>query len=261
MKAIKQFCYQWILTQRSPATIQHSLESRLPLPKPLQHNTYTTWNKLLLSNIVTNNDSRGFPDWESLYDNQQVETMPWYSEKLDLDLNEEISNGKLSVKGRLIDLGTGPATQAVQVAKQGFTVTGSDISKSAIYRAMKVYANEPNIIFIDNILDSRIKDDEYDYIFDRGCFHVFQPVDRPRYVREIKRILKKDGMLFLKCFSTKEKRDDGPYRFSKKQLSKTFENEEFKIERIKETVYQGTLDPLPKALFVVLTNHKSITRQ
>lgn len=133
------------------------------------------------------------------------------------------------------------------MAKQGFTVTGSDISKSAIYRAMKVYANEPNIIFIvDNILDSRIKDDEYDYIFDRGCFHVFQPVDRPRYVREIKRILKKDGMLFLKCFSTKEKRDDGPYRFSKKQLSKTFENEEFKIERIKETVYQGIFNALTK---------------
>jgi SAM-dependent methyltransferase len=212
--------------------------------------------------ILTNNDSRGFSDWESLYGNQQVESMPWYSEKLDPDLNEEISNGKLSVKGRFLDLGTGPATQAVQVAKQGFTVTGSDISKSAIYRAMKVYANEPNIIFIvDNILDSRIKDDEYDYIFDRGCFHVFQPVERPRYVREIKRILKKDGMLFLKCFSTKEKRDEGPYRFSKKQLSKIFENEEFKIERIKETVYQGTLDPLPKALFVVLTNHKSITRQ
>ena len=49
-------------------------------------------------------------------------------------------------------------------------------------------------------------------------------------------------MLFLKCFSTKEKRDEGPYRFSKKQLSKIFENEEFKIERIKETVYQGDLN-------------------
>lgn len=68
-------------------------------------------------------------------------------------------------------------------------------------------------------------------------------------------------MLFLKCFSTKEKRAEGPYRFSKTQVSKIFENEEFKIERIKETVYQGTLDSLPKALFVVLTNHKSITRQ
>ena len=210
---------------------------------------------------MTDNDSKGFPDWESLYNKQQVETMPWYSEKLDPDLDEEISNGNLSVNGRFLDLGTGPATQAVQVARKGFPVTGSDISKSAIYRAMEVYANELNVVFvIDNILDSSLKDDDYEYIFDRGCFHVFQPSDRTRYVKEIKRILKDNGMLFLKCFSIKEKRDEGPYKFSMSQISQIFEKEAFKIERIKETVYQGTLDPLPKALFIVLTNHKSITR-
>ena len=128
--------------------------------------------------------------------------------------------------------------KSVQLARKGFPVTGSDISKSAIYRAMEVYANEPNVVFvIDNILDSRLKDDDYEYIFDRGCFHVFQPSDRTRYVKEIKRILKDNGMLFLKCFSIEEKRDEGPYKFSKIQISQIFEKEAFKIERIKETVY------------------------
>ena len=208
---------------------------------------------------LTNSDSRGFPDWDALYDKQEVETMPWYNEKLDTDLGEEISNGNLSVTGRFLDLGTGPGTQAVQLARRGFTVIGSDISKSAIYRAKEVYASESNAIFvIDNILDSRLIDDQFDYIFDRGCFHVLQPVDRPSYIKEIKRILKNNGILFLKCFSADEKRDEGPYRFSKRQISQIFEKEAFKIKRIKETVYQGTLDPLPKALFILLTNHKSI---
>jgi len=58
------------------------------------------------------------------------------------DLDEEISNGNLSVNGRFLDLGTGPATQAVQVSRKGFSVTGFELSRSAVYRAMEVYANE-----------------------------------------------------------------------------------------------------------------------
>jgi hypothetical protein len=33
-------------------------------------------------------------------------------------------------------------------------------------------------------------------------------------------------------------------------------SESFVIDSIKETVYQGTLDPFPKALFVVMINDK-----
>jgi hypothetical protein len=45
-----------------------------------------------------NSDSRGFPEWDSLYKNQQIETMPWYEENLDYDLEEETSKQKLSQK-------------------------------------------------------------------------------------------------------------------------------------------------------------------
>jgi hypothetical protein len=31
-----------------------------------------------------------FPDWETLYKTQNVETMPWYNENLDSDLEEEL---------------------------------------------------------------------------------------------------------------------------------------------------------------------------
>jgi SAM-dependent methyltransferase len=80
----------------------------------------------------------------------------------------------------------------------------------------KIYANEENVNFIvDNILNSKFKDNEFDYIFDRGCFHVLLPTDRQKYITKIKQILKKDnGILFLKCFSDKEPRQEGPYKFS-----------------------------------------------
>jgi hypothetical protein len=38
------------------------------------------------SHLKMNSDSRGFPEWDSLYKNQRVETMPWYEENLDYDL-------------------------------------------------------------------------------------------------------------------------------------------------------------------------------
>jgi hypothetical protein len=60
-------------------------------------------------------------------------------------------------------------------------------------------------------------------------------------------------MLFLKCFSDKEPMQEGPYKFSQNEIRDLF-NESFRIDSIKETVYQGTLDPFPKALFVVMIN-------
>jgi hypothetical protein len=52
------------------------------------------------------------------------------------------------------------------LAELGFNVIGSDLSEAAI-------KSEKNVNFIvDAILNSNLKDGEFGYIFDRGCFHV-----------------------------------------------------------------------------------------
>jgi methylase of polypeptide subunit release factors len=106
--------------------------------------------------------------------------MPWYNENLDSDLEEELERRKIS-KGRILDLGTGPATQAIQLAKRGLEVTGSDVSEAAIRRARELYlhnSRDKEINFtVDNILNSKLKDKMFDYVFDRGCFHVL-PIQR-----------------------------------------------------------------------------------
>ncbi len=178
--------------------------------------------------------------------------MPWYNEKLDFDLEEKLNVMQIN-NGIFLDLGTGPGTQAMQLSKKGFDVIGSDISETVIKRNKIMYENKyPNLEFvIDNILDSNFNDNYFDYIFDRGCFHVFSQEDRPKYYNEIKRILKPNGILFLKCFSIDEPMKDGPYRFSHKDIHNIF-SKNFQINDIKKTVYQGTLDPLPKALLSVM---------
>jgi SAM-dependent methyltransferase len=197
---------------------------------------------------------KDFPDWETLYKSQKIETMPWYNESFDSDLEKELNERKIIDNGKFLDLGTGPATQAIWLAKRGFKVIGSDLSEAAVNRARKIYANEKSVIFIvDDILNSKFNENEFDYIFDRGCFHVLTPAHRQRYIETIKGILKANGILFLKCFSYKEPRQEGPYKFSENEIRDLF-SESFRIECIKETVYQGTLDPFPKALFIVMIN-------
>jgi SAM-dependent methyltransferase len=193
---------------------------------------------------------KDFPNWDNLYKNQNVESMPWYNKNLDSDLEEELEKRKIT-KGRILDLGTGPATQAIQLYKRGLQVIGSDVSEAAINRAREIYDYDKISFIVDDILNSTIKDKSFDYVFDRGCFHVLPIRKRPVYIREINRILDYNGILFLKCFSIKEPRQEGPHRFSEYEIGQLFRND-FVIISVKDTVYQGTLDPLPKAIFVVM---------
>ncbi|OUL27294.1 hypothetical protein BV378_11760 [Nostoc sp. RF31YmG] len=55
---------------------------------------------------------REFPNWEALYQEQAVETMPWFNPSLDPDVEEALLNLGLS-NGSVLDLGTGPGTQAI----------------------------------------------------------------------------------------------------------------------------------------------------
>jgi SAM-dependent methyltransferase len=178
-------------------------------------------------------------------------------ENLDSDLEEELEKRKIS-KGRILDLGTGPATQAIQLAKRGFKVTGSDVSEAAIRGARELHlhnnANNKNMkidFIVDDILNSKIRDKMFDYVL-TGVAFMFCLLTRGQFIKEIKRILDDRGILFLKCFSIKEPRQEGPYKFSEDGIRQLFRND-FIIMSVKDTVYQGTLDPLPRSLFVVMS--------
>ena len=98
----------------------------------------------------------------------------------------------------------------MQLAKKGLQVTGSDVSEAAINRARKVYVHnnkDKEICFIvDDILNSKIK-------------------VKALIIKEINRVLDNRGILFLKCFSVKEPRQDGPYKFSEGEIKQLFGND------------------------------------
>jgi 2-polyprenyl-3-methyl-5-hydroxy-6-metoxy-1,4-benzoquinol methylase len=187
------------------------------------------------------------PGWEERYQQQAVETMPGFYPELDDDLKQALDELGLR-SGRALDLGTGPGTQAMQLAKRGFAVTATDIAEAAIHLArQRAEAQGLAVAWQqDDILSTRLNG-PFDLIFDRGCFHVLPPERRQDYVSTIVGLLRPGGYFFLKCFSHLQPGTQGPHRLTPEQIQAIFSSR-LQVHSIKETVYQGTLDPLPRAV-------------
>jgi cyclopropane fatty-acyl-phospholipid synthase-like methyltransferase len=194
---------------------------------------------------------RQFPGWDTIYQKQATETMPWFYPELDDDLREALDQLGLQSGGAL-DLGTGPGTQAMQLARRGFDVTAADISEAAIRLASEKAAAQGLAITWqqDDILSTRLSG-LFDLIFDRGCFHVLPPERRSDYVSTVAGLLKPGGYFFLKCFSSRQPGTEGPHRLTPEQIRQVFGGQ-LQVDAIEETVYQGTLDQLPLALFCTM---------
>jgi cyclopropane fatty-acyl-phospholipid synthase-like methyltransferase len=196
-------------------------------------------------------EDRGFPRWEELYEEQAIESMAWFNPELDNDLRTALDELGLRT-GKALDLGTGPGTQAMQLARRGFDVTATDISEAAI-RLARAKAAEQGLEVAwkqDDILYTRL-DQTFDLVFDRGCFHVLPPERRQDYVRKVGALLQTGGHLFLKCFSRLQPGEEGPYRFTADEIRGIFRSR-FDVRSVEETIYQGTLNPPPRALFCVM---------
>jgi 2-polyprenyl-3-methyl-5-hydroxy-6-metoxy-1,4-benzoquinol methylase len=193
----------------------------------------------------------GFRSWEELYTSGEVENLPWYWPSLDPDLDAALARHGLT-SGRVLDQGTGPGTQAIALAERGFTVTATDLSPAAIaYATRRAKERGVMVSFVeDDVLASHLAG-PFDAVFDRGCFHTLAPEKRPGHAETMARLIPPRGFLFVKTFSHLQPGDWGPHRFTPDELRVAFERA-FDVASIVDTVYQGHLDPHPKALFATL---------
>lgn len=94
----------------------------------------------------------------------------------------------------MLDEGTGPGTQAIELATRGYTVTATDLAPAAIaYAKRKAEVSGVSIAFAeDDVLATKLTG-PFDAIVDRGCFHVLAPKDRAAYAKSTHRLLAPSG--------------------------------------------------------------------
>jgi SAM-dependent methyltransferase len=193
-----------------------------------------------------------FPSWNELYAQTPVERLPWYLATLDADFARALELRKLA-SGRVLDIGSGPGTQAMELAVRGFDVVGSDLSAAAVESAAKRAAARTGLKlrFVRDDIEKTRLEGPFDLVFDRGCFHVLPPEARAAYARTVARLLAPGGTLYLKCFSDQQPGTQGPYRLSPDDIRNTFAGA-FDVLSIERSEFEGNVQPFPKALFCEL---------
>jgi SAM-dependent methyltransferase len=194
----------------------------------------------------------------AMYQVSTKNRFPWNFKELDPDYRTVIDrlSGRHPLK--ICDIGTCSGEQAIEMAKLGHDVTGTDISEIALQMARKNLSNEDDILvsFVqDDILDSRFSDKSFDLITDRGCFHSMHAfMSDDRYIASVKRLLKPGGLFFVKGMSNDEKRfpavdvvdgvaHQSPYRFKPNELDDIFSADFEFIASWKSFFYSSVIDP------------------
>jgi len=195
--------------------------------------------------------------WEARYQETPAGQLPWFYADLDPDIAQVIGDLDTS-DNDVLDLGCGPGTQAVALAKQGLRVAASDVSGTAIEAAKALACTEGvNIEFhVDDILNSQLHG-SFDIIVDRGIFHIFaEAADQQAYLSTVHRLLKPQGLLILKCFHKDETGEMGPPgRYDTTDIQRFFTDRFELLEARASHFTSSALKTAPKALFCVLKRH------
>jgi len=101
--------------------------------------------------------------------------------------------------GRALDLGCGTGTNAITLARHGWTVTGVDFSPKAIRTARRKAAHaDLEIDFrVEDVLDLQGIAGPYDFALDIGCLHSLEPRGRERYADQLAGLLGTGGRYML----------------------------------------------------------------
>ena len=189
--------------------------------------------------------------WEERYASREL---PWDTGTPDRHLIETIQD--LAVKGAaILEIGCGTGTNAIWLARQGFSVTAIDISDTAIREARKKAGQlrvSLNLQVMDFMKGSPgLK--SFSFVFDRGVLHVFdKPRKRSLFAERVSRCLDEEG-IWLSIIGSKDAppRDTGPPMRSALDIVKAVEDY-FEILEMKAVRFDTTRAEPPKAWKVVM---------
>jgi SAM-dependent methyltransferase len=163
------------------------------------------------------------PQWDQLY---KTGDLPWDTGEPDNHFVEFVRAHRIR-RGRALEVGCGTGTNATWLARQGLDVLGIDVSPSAIEKArarQRAQGVESHFAVLD-FLEAAPPGAPFDFVFDRGCFHIFDEADdRDRFAARVAEALGSDGVWLSLIGSTEgPPRDHGPPRRTVREVVATIE--------------------------------------
>jgi len=161
------------------------------------------------------------PSWNDSY--ASGEPPPWDTGMADPML-VEIVESHVVAPGRTLEVGCGTGSNAIYLAQHGFDVVGIDISPLAIEKARDNAHGRCRFETVD-FLSEATPGGPFEFVFDRGCFHVFDKArERTRFAEKVAAALVEDGLWVSLIGSTEgARRDQGPPRRSARDVMNAIE--------------------------------------
>ncbi len=189
-------------------------------------------------------------DWEHIYRSAPLSELPWYSESVEPDVSAAISQFAPEAL-RVLDIGAGPGTFAIEMARRGCDVTALDLSAAAL-DAARVRAADlgPRIRWrVADFLQAHF-DESFELAFDRGCLHVLQITQLGAYVKQAAQSLSAGGVLILKTFLAGADHPPGTLAFSAEDIGRLF-GSDFTVRFQKESTFLSGATHYPDLLSVL----------
>jgi SAM-dependent methyltransferase len=139
----------------------------------------------------------------------------------------------------VLDAGCGTGEHALLFSERGLEVLGIDVSATAIRRA-RIKAEQRGLeaeFVVGDVLALDRLNRSFRTVIDSGVFHVFDDVDRPRYVASLASAMEPGGVLHLLCFSEHTPGDEGPRRVTQAELRDAFADG-WRVERIEAAEFE-----------------------
>jgi SAM-dependent methyltransferase len=163
------------------------------------------------------------PAWNDSYAAGQT---PWDTGQPEPLLVEFVSSGAI-VPGRALEIGAGTGTNAIWLAERAFDVLGVDLSPLAVEKAnAKLQGGALRCRFAaSDFLATPPPDGPFQFVFDRGCFHVFdEPGERQQFAAHVAAALAPGGYWLSLIGSTEgPPREVGPPRRSALEVTLAIE--------------------------------------
>ena len=163
------------------------------------------------------------PSWNESY---AAGELPWDTGEPEPLLVEFVTSGRIQPT-RTLEIGAGTGTNALWLAERGFDVLGVDLAPLAVERATaKLDGRALRCRFATlDVLTASVPEGPFQFVFDRGCFHVFdEPEERGGFAAGVAESLEPGGLWLSLIGSTEgPPREVGPPRRSAREISLAIE--------------------------------------